>query len=211
METSIFQTYLQHALGSRKGSIWWNRSLLPEAARTRPGNFRMIKYKVRQQCTSSTVIVVCPPSDHCWGLFRKSTGRFSAVAPLRKFSQYGTATSPRVAHHFPLGTPNYRLLFWIQNLPTIIKASTTLVSARGTPATQVCVGMDMLSADCSHAAKSNTTGRRRWRNAVRCPPVVARAQLNVSDDMTPARKNAHSSSTALSDTVMPLGWSLALQ
>ena len=42
-------------------------------------------------------------------------------------------------------------------------------------------------------------------------PVAARAQLNVSDDMTLARKNAHSCSTVLSDMVMPLGWSLALQ
>lgn len=70
--------------------------------------------------------------------------------------------------------------------------------------------MGMLSTDCSHAARSNTTGCRRWRNAVRCPPVAARAQLNVSDDMTVARKNAHScSTTTLSDTVMPPGRSLA--
>lgn len=53
-------------------------------------------------------------------------------------------------------------------------------------------------------------GGSQGRNAVRCPPVAARVQLNVSDDMTLARKNAHSSGTALSDTVMP-GWSLAVQ
>ncbi|KAA8586905.1 hypothetical protein FQN60_000741 [Etheostoma spectabile] len=108
-------------------------------------------------------------------------------------------------HHTPIGSLNTPQFY------NIVKASTTMVSVKGSPAAQVCGGMDMLSMDCSHAAKSNTTGRRQWRNAVRSPPVAARAQLNVSDDMTLACKNAHSSSTVLSDMVMPLGWSLALQ
>ena len=42
-------------------------------------------------------------------------------------------------------------------------------------------------------------------------PPWARAQLSVSDDMTLARKNAHSFNTVLSDTVKSLGWSLFLQ
>lgn len=39
-------------------------------------------------------------------------------------------------------------------------------------------------------------GRQR-RNAVRGPPAALRGQLNVSDDMTLTRKNAHCSITAL--------------
>lgn len=58
-----------------------------------------------------------------------------------------------------------------------------------------------VSTECrSHAAGRvgvNTTGRRQRRNVARCPPVAAQGQLNVSDDMTPARKNAHSTSAAL--------------
>lgn len=77
--------------------IWANRSLLPEAARTRPRKFLIINF--RQQWTSS-IETVCFRWDH-WGLFRNA----SAFASLRKFSSYGTTISPRLDHQSPLGTP----------------------------------------------------------------------------------------------------------
>lgn len=78
------------------------------------------------------------------------------------------------------------------------KTSNAAMSVTGCLLVQLCVGLDMLSTDSSnssssHAAESNTTGSRQSRNVVHCPPVAAQLQLNVSDDMTVARKNAHSS------------------
>lgn len=68
------------------------------------------------------------------------------------------------------------------------------------------------STDCSHASRSNIEAGRQWRNAVCWPPVVVRGQLNISDDMTLARKNAHSSNTVLSDTAwMATGFAIAVQ
>lgn len=173
--------------------------MLPEAARTRIWNFRIIN----SRCRSSIVTVVCSRSDHCcWGLFRKSAARLSAVAPPAQIQQIWhnylqelTATSL-----LPSWGCNC-IIFWrFPPMPSLHWGQSEAL-----PQLKFAWAWDMVSTDCSHAARSNTTGRRQWRNAVRRPPVAAWAQLNVSDDMTPVRKNAHCSSAALSDT---RSWSL---
>lgn len=62
----------------------------------------------------------------------------------------------------------------------------------------------------AHAAESNTTGAQGGGGMPSrlSPPVAARAQLNVSDDMTRAAKMPIARAAALSDMVMPPGWSL---
>ena len=80
----------------------------------------------------------------------------------------------------------------------MVEASTTHVSVRQA---QTLRGHQAgtSSADCgARGGEQHNRGAELWRNAVPLvcpppPPVAARAQLNVSDDMTRARKNAHSS------------------
>lgn len=199
---SIHTDYLQDALVSWKWPIWDNRLLLPEAERADRGKSVQLSFESGSVVLLNTVT-------------RRTTADFSsekahASQPLRPCANPAKMAQLALQELTSTSLLSLQLYYFVfRFFFSTVKLNRPLHWCQS--AVQVCVCMDMLSTDCSHAEKSNTTGRRQWRNAVRCPLVADRAQLNVSDDMTLARKNAHSSSTVLSDTVMPLGWSLALQ
>lgn len=179
----------------RMHAPWASRSLLPEAAQTRAEKLRLITFFFffffTQQCMSSIVTVVCVLRE------RRSSSPCAASAAAAAqiwhnyLSQESTTTSP------PPSTPwvftciilVFQKVFHYDrgvHYPGVSPAGSNSAWARG-----ACY-----PRTAAHAAESNTTGAQGGGGMPSrlSPPVAARAQLNVSDDMTRARKNAHCSS-----------------
>ena len=173
----------------RMHAPWASRSLLPEAAQTRAKKLRWITFffvflrsSVRPQWWPSSV----------------SSGKGAARlrAPPHNLSL------PRVHHHSPTTTTTP----WVSTCITLVFFEKVFHYGRGVH--YPCVspaGSNSAWAPGGHVIRGLRRTRRRatqqGRRAVEecrpaCvspPPVAARAQLNFSDDMTRARKNAHSS------------------